>query len=144
MAFGEEVGERFWAKVQKTDDCWLWTAGQAGAGYGQFSVRGTHVYAHRWSYEQAKGAIPEGLVIDHLCRNRLCVRPSHLEAVTQRTNVLRGETLPAQEVALTHCLRGHEFTPENTRITPTGTRACRPCRAAGERARRASLREVSV
>lgn len=82
--------ERFQQRVKIEDNgCHVWTGGLIG-GYGQFSpVRGTTLYAHRIAYEYAKGAIPEGLQIDHLCRNTRCVNPEHLEAVTPRTNTRR-------------------------------------------------------
>lgn len=101
-------GERFWSKVDKTPDCWLWTAGKDWDGYGIFARDGSRsCRAHRWSYEQAIGPIPEGLQIDHLCRVRNCVRPDHLEAVTSRTNTLRGETRAAKNAIKTHCPYGH-------------------------------------
>ena len=96
--------ERFWQKVDKTPGCWLWTACVTGLGYGQFRV--THgaptVYAHRWAYEAMVGPIPDELVLDHLCRTPSCVNPSHLEPVTQRINVLRGESPVAKRARQTH------------------------------------------
>ena len=83
--------DRFWAKVQKTDTCWLWTAYRLPSGYGQFGLNGKMVYAHRWSYEQVHGPIPKGMHIDHLCRVKHCVNPDHLEVVTCRENAMRGK-----------------------------------------------------
>ena len=73
------------------------------------------------------GPLPDGLVLDHLCRNRACVNPEHLEPVTQSVNLLRGETVNAAASARTHCINGHEFSPVNTRISPSGRRVCRSC-----------------
>jgi hypothetical protein len=126
--------DRFWKKVAVggRDECWLWqgaTANGYGRAYsrvrdGKYFVDG----AHRIAYELTNGPIPDGLQIDHLCRNRLCVNPTHLEVVTQRENLLRGETIPARRAAQTHCVNGHEFTPENTyRRKEDGVRQCRAC-----------------
>lgn len=117
----------FWIKVAKTRRCWTWTAAQAGGGYGKFQVKRKAVYAHRFAYELAKGKIPRGLQIDHLCRNRLCVNPAHLEAVTCRENLLRGEGLTALRSKQRSCIRGHKFTKSNTRVRANGTRKCRLC-----------------
>ena len=85
------VQDRFWAKVERTDRCWLWTAGLDAYGYGQFYLAGgTMVKAHRFAWELELGPIPRGLTLDHLCRVRHCCRPSHLEPVTSRENVQRG------------------------------------------------------
>lgn len=78
--------ERFWSKVEKTDTCWNWTASKDQHGYGRFNDGQKVVKAYRWSYERHVGAIPDGLVIDHLCHNPQCVRPHHLRAVTQKEN----------------------------------------------------------
>lgn len=123
--------ERFWSKVEKTDDCWQWTASTMGGRYpyGWFSKSGVKSvgHAHRFSYELHNGPIPEGLVVDHLCRNPRCVRPDHLEAVTWRENLDRGDPSQADKnVVKTHCKRGHEFSEENTRMQ-RGTRQCRIC-----------------
>lgn len=124
---------RFWAKVKKTDECWLWTAAKIPAGYGRFGLAGKTVYAHRVAYELLVGPIPEGLVIDHLCNVTSCVNPDHLRAVTSKENVARSGVYERNATA-THCKRGHEFTPENTLVRPT-QRQCRECwRAACRRA----------
>lgn len=122
--------ERFWEKVDKRgpDECWIWTAATRH-GYGSMGFNGKMVYSHRWLYEQAVGPIPDGLDLDHLCRNRKCVNPAHLEPVTTRENILRGEGQCAKNARKTHCKRGHEFTPENTYWhASTGRRRCRVCR----------------
>lgn len=129
--------DRFLVKVTKTDGCWVWTGSVKSSGYGQFRVGDRVRSAHRVAYELEHGDIPADLVLDHLCRNRRCVRPSHLEAVTQRTNVLRGVGFAACKARQTHCIHGHEFDPANTYVAPNGTRRCRRCRAeAQNRARR--------
>ena len=117
----------FWAKVHKTETCWFWTGGQTSHGYGSFPLNGGSVPAHRYAYELANGAIPPGKQLDHLCRNRACVRPDHLEAVSQRVNLLRGETIVAAQARQRHCKRGHEFNAVNTRISRLGWRHCRIC-----------------
>lgn len=122
------VGERFWARVNKTEGCWLWTGSMRTDGYGQFWDGKRNVKAHRFAYEDEGWAIPEGLELDHLCRNRACVRPEHLEAVTHLTNVRRGNS-GTRQLARTHCPRGHEYSPENTYTAPGQTkRGCRTCR----------------
>jgi len=127
--------ERLLAKViidldapRTVDDapCWLWTGMDNGHGYGLLKVNRRKLMAHRLVYQMLAGPIPEGLQIDHLCRVHRCVNPAHLEPVTCRENLLRGETFQAANAAKTHCIRDHEFTPENTRLVPGG-RACRTC-----------------
>lgn len=110
------------------DGCWKWTGTVAGVpGYGRIIVGDTRIYAHRWAYEQFIGLIPEELDLDHLCRNRLCVRPDHLEPVTRQVNLLRGITIPAANAAKTHCPQNHEYTPENTRVSKRNQRSCKTC-----------------
>ncbi len=125
--------ERFWARVKKTETCWIWTGCLNRDGYGHLSPSAWegHCGAHRFSYEIHKGKIPDGLQIDHLCRVKNCVNPEHLEAVTQRENVIRGLSATVHKSfwdGINHCKRGHEFTEENTYITTSGRRMCRPCR----------------
>lgn len=124
--------ERFWNHVEKTPTCWNWTASLNG-GYGRFNPDGRLVYAHRWLYEQVVGPVPAGLDLDHLCRNRACVRPDHLEPVTRYVNVFRGDGTGSFKVKLrTHCKHGHELTEENTYRNPSGRRECKICRRASD------------
>lgn len=134
------VAARFWSKVDATGDCWLWKGHVGGQGYGYFNVaRGIVMRAHRLAYELEHGAIPRGLVVDHLCRNRLCVNPAHLEPVTNRENVLRGSQ-PQMVAARTNtCKRGHSLA--DARVNKKG-RTCRTCtnlRAAELRAMRKAV-----
>lgn len=126
--------DRFFALVQAVGSgCIEWTGRIDRYGYGQFLPAGgrsaTKVGAHRWSFEHFNGPIPEGYQIDHLCRNRRCVNPDHLEAVTPRENVLRSLNPPSLNAKKTHCIHGHEFSPENTEIR-NGGRGCITCRRA--------------
>lgn len=82
--------ERFWRKVLKTDTCWLWLGAIQSGGYGNIRINKKSVKSHRFAYEELVGEIPKGMVIDHLCRNRRCVNPSHMEVVTFEENVKRG------------------------------------------------------
>ena len=122
------VDERFWEKVHKTDTCWLWLGSVTHGGYGQFRHKGG-TRAHRFAYESVKGKIPDGLYLDHLCHVRNCVNPAHLEAVTPRVNAIRSNSPVALNATKTHCMRGHEFTEENTYTPPKANqRHCRACR----------------
>ena len=120
--------DRFWSKVEKSDGCWLWTAGTSGK-YGSFRIDGSATTAHRVAYALEVGPVPEGLVLDHLCRNTLCVNPSHLEPVTIAENVRRGDLSGngAEHRAKTHCPAGHEYAEANTYMYKGG-RHCRACR----------------
>lgn len=117
---------RFFAKVEKTDACWLWTAAKNNMGYGVFSVGGSLVLAHRFSYERNVGPIASGLTLDHLCRVPLCVNPEHLEPVTHAENVARGEGGKMWREK-THCPKGHPYEGYNLIVTKAGYRACREC-----------------
>ncbi len=133
----------FWSKVDKTDSCWNWIAGKNQKGYGTFETEKTQM-AHRISYEDVKGDIPKGLVIDHLCRNRACVNPEHLEVVSNLENIQRGLTgkINHHNSKKTHCLKGHEFTKENTYLSSKGSRECRACHRIRERQRKQMIKII--
>lgn len=123
--------DRFAEKIALTDSgCIEWIASQNGAGYGTLSINrtGGKVLAHRWSYVHHIGPIPDGMHLDHLCRNTLCVNPDHLEAVTQRENTLRGAAPTAVNAAKNQCTHGHPLSGSNLRVTPKGWRECIECR----------------
>lgn len=123
------IKKRFLARVKKTDSCWLWIGCRDKFGYAIFWHKyGFSKRAQRVSYELFNGRIRGGFVIDHLCRNHSCVNPKHLDAVTIRTNTLRGVGPAARQARQTHCKRGHKFTKENTYVWPKRRgRACREC-----------------
>jgi hypothetical protein len=141
----ERILERFMAKVDKQENgCWLWTAATDRQGYGHFSFKRRLSRAHRVAYELLVGPIPDGLILDHLCRNPSCVNPTHLEAVTVGENTRRGNSPAAQQARQSHCKRGHPFTPENTLMEAGGRSGvpCRRCRICKQEARRVrTLRE---
>lgn len=119
-------------------ECWTWGGHINKSGYGRIHADGRQVSTHRVAYELLVGPIPPGLVLDHLCRNRACWRPDHLEAVSLRENILRGVGPTAVNAPKTHCPQGHEYTPENTRTRRggrEGQRECRKCRHAAEKKR---------
>lgn len=128
---------RFFSKVKMNGTCWEWI-GAKDKGYGHFGVGGHRKYggkvikAHQFSYEAFKGEIPKGFEIDHLCRNRSCCNPDHLEAVTHQENVKRGLTgkINHYESKKTHCKRGHPLTIDNIRknhLIKYGKRLCIKC-----------------
>lgn len=140
----------FWTLVDKNhpSGCWVW-GGSKSKGYGSFYIRGhKNLRVHRIAYTLLKGPIPVGLTIDHLCRNRACCNPDHLEPVTNRENVLRGVGVTAVHARQTHCVNGHPFTPENTRPHWRGGRrghgrSCAQCERDSQKKRAAQRRHVA-
>jgi hypothetical protein len=136
----ESEAARLWSKVGMPDaatGCMEWLGRLGADGYGRCKLGraevrtrgdgGQECRAHRAVYRALVGEIPAGLVIDHLCRNPRCVRPDHMEAVTHRVNILRGEGPSARQARQTTCLQGHPFDEANTYVTKTGKRWCRMC-----------------
>lgn len=121
--------ERFWSKVDKTDDCWVWVAAKTGGGYGYIGVAGGKIArAHRISYEWAKGPIPEGLFVCHTCDNRACVNPEHLFVGTHSDNMKDMMAKGRKHKPFkSSCKHGHEYTPENTYYNTRGHKCCHTC-----------------
>jgi len=140
--------DRFWSMVAKGPDgsCWLWTASVQvrRGGYGQFKVGGKTRRTHIVAYELIVGAIPNGKVLDHLCRTPRCVNPAHLDPVTHGENTRRGMAPSAIAYRTNRCQRGHAFTEANTIRRPNrpGKRECRTCDNARQRLHHAATRRV--
>lgn len=139
LELDEATRTRFAAKYRIDENgCWTWTRPLGTGGYATFWDGTKTVRAHRFSYRSSVGEIPEGLVLDHLCRVRHCVNPDHLEPVSPRENALRGETIPARNVRVTICANGHPYTSENTLVrnnyvNGTPERICRQCKLATQK-----------
>lgn len=121
-----ELAARLVSKTDRTSECWVWTGTITPNGYGQVSKFGRPTLAHRVSYELFVGPISEGLVLDHLCKTTNCVRPDHLQPVTQAENVIRAKRNPS-------CPQGHLYDDANSYYAPNGHRRCRRCRREGMR-----------
>lgn len=138
LATSRAVGtaeDRFWTHANRNDGCWVWSGTIGADGYGRIRVDGREHVAHRWGYETFVGPVPDGMQLDHLCRNRACVRFDHLEPVTAQENVLRGVSLAAENATKTHCPQGHPYEGHNVYVHPVkGYRVCRTCNR--ERSRR--------
>ena len=145
----DKITARFWRKVDKAGpvpghrpelgECWVWTAALNASGYGTFGVARRGVLAHRWSYTAFVGPIPGGLLIDHLCRNRACVNPGHMEPATRAENNHRSLTgrRGHEQRSRTHCPQGHPYDEANTYPRPDGGRNCRACGREHARTKRA-------
>jgi hypothetical protein len=130
---------RFWAKVEIGPGCWNWTGAMNPSGYGRFAAEGRTLHgAHRVAFQLNGGAIPEGMVIDHICRNRRCVNPAHLRCVDRLTNVHENSEASAHLNSIkSHCASGHPLSGANLFVRADGYRGCRQCRRAYHRAKRA-------
>lgn len=124
-----KIKDKIWPRIIILENgCWQWTGSKTTGGYGNLNIGDRNYdYVHRVVYEMCIGKIPDGLTIDHLCRNRSCINPRHLEAVTNKVNILRGNSWWAIQVRKTHCILGHPFSPENTVRDRDGARNCRRC-----------------
>ena len=131
-----EQSSRFWAKVRKTDTCWLWIGATQSRGYGSFGIDGRSRSVHRLVWEITAGPIPDGLTINHLCGVKACVNPAHLEVATYAQNnqhahdtgLAPPSRLSVSNAAKLTCPAGHFYTPENTYTNPRGHRQCRTCK----------------
>jgi hypothetical protein len=135
----EKDKARFWAKVDTRGAdgawCWEWEAARSEQGYGRFQFRYRLLYAHRVSVALSGVTVPDGMVVDHLCRNPACVNPSHLDVVPPRVNSLRGDG-GAHNAVKVSCPRGRTYSTENTHVGADGKRRCRACSRQSARSRR--------
>lgn len=143
------VEDRLWPRlVEESGGCWRWTGSTISGGYGRIRVDGVQRSAHVVAYELVVGLVPPGLILDHLCRNRACCNPAHLEPVTFRENVLRGQGTGARYARRTHCAAGHPLEGTNLVLREDGGRRCRICRnrtgRVARRARRAAARRLTA
>lgn len=128
MVSGTGIERKILSRCVEQDGCWIWT-GALTYGYGVVRWMDRIYRTHRVIY----GPVPEGLQLDHLCRNRACCNPAHLEAVTHKVNSLRGVGAPAVNAQKTECAAGHPFDEDNTYTDKQGWRYCRKCRARRQR-----------
>lgn len=130
--------DRFFERVDATGDCWEWKLGKDKDGYGKYKRGNTTHRAHRFAWELMVGPIPDGFVIDHLCKNTSCVNLDHLEPVTWAENLYRGESIQAHHAKRVLCQRGHDAWI----VKADGYRACRECSNERRRERRARAKET--
>lgn len=155
MARKLNLKDRLLSRVSLSNSgCWEWTGHLTSTGYSQMTVGSrtdktrTNTQAHRVSYAVFVGELVDGLQIDHLCRNRKCINPKHLEQVTCAENLRRGNPAWKQQMARTHCPKGHEYSESNTYVRKSGGRMCKECSRIScrvrARAKRALLRTVEA
>jgi hypothetical protein len=132
----ERIADRFTVG----DGCWEWSGSRSAAGYGNVWVDGRQRYAHRVMYELLVGPIPAGLQIDHLCRNRSCVNPGHMEPVTSKENTLRGNSMSARHARQTECPHGHSLSDAMHYKNGRSCRTCADLRNAAKRQAREEAR----
>lgn len=135
--------ESFEKYVDKSGECWEWSGSHYVNGYSKITSGRDQALAHRWAYEHYRGRIPDGMVIDHLCRNRGCVNPDHMEVVTNNENLRRGAGYGIRNGMRTTCIHGHEYTDENIYRTPQGGIRCRECARIRDRQISSNNRKVA-
>ena len=124
----QDVEDRFWQSIIVVENCWEWAKKVSKQnGYAHMKVDGRDRLAHRWAYEHFRGPIPDGMQIDHLCRNRSCVNPEHMEVVSPYTNTARGFSPSVVTKQIGFCKRGHEMVGDNIGKRKDGRRWCKAC-----------------
>lgn len=136
IVFGDpRMPQRFWNKISVSESgCWEWQAAKK-SGYGYYKSSGKTGRAHRIAYAILVAPIPDSLVCDHLCENKGCVNPNHIEPVTDRINIMRGPAPSSMNAKKTHCIRGHKFEP-GSYYSSQGWRDCKKCKAINDQARK--------
>lgn len=139
----DDLDVRLWGRIQYVGECWVWTGGKSH-GYGHIMCEHRVWKVHRLTYTMLVGPVPDDLELDHLCRNRACCNPDHLEPVTGRVNTLRGDTITGRNARATHCKRGHPFDRTNTFFKMRGNSIRRVCRACARTRCAAHGRKVRI